>query len=139
MKFIKIIIIVFVLILVCFFAISFLGGYLRSTKFVHQIAIQGSYIDYNCGELCVALKVEAVNDKSFFQIIGLPVYPYKNNENIENFITENLDKNKGLFCLKGYLHKRNKGFLRLFVAGYEGYPMEVTSIEKLLPGQPCKL
>jgi len=112
---------------------------MRSTKYDEKIAIQASYIKYDSGELFVALKVDAVSNSEFSYMIGLPVFPYKENENIEYFIAENLEYSQRLFCLIGNLHKRNNGFLRLFVVGYEGYRMEISSIEKLMPGQDCRI
>jgi len=138
-KSIRIVGLVIVFILLSLFVVSSLGSYLRSTKYDSQIAIQASYLNYYCGELCIALKVETVSNDELSGIIGLPVFPYKDNENIENYIAENLEHNQGLFCLKGNLHKWNRGFLRLFIVGSEGYPMEISSIEKLQPGQDCDI
>ena len=112
---------------------------MRSAKYDEKIAIQASYIKYDSGELFVALKVDAVSNNEFSHMIGLPVFPYKDNENIEYFIAENLENNQGLFCLIGNLHKHNNGFLRLLVVGYEGYRMELSSIDKMQPGQKCSV
>jgi hypothetical protein len=132
MKFVKYSIIVLIVAALGLFALSWGGKQMRSFKYDEPVAIVASYTNYDCGELCVALKVEKVSSDKFTKYIGLPVYPYNASQDIENYVAENLDQGKGRFCLKGFLHKYNKGFMRLFVVGHEGYKIHITSIEKLI-------
>jgi hypothetical protein len=130
-KFVKYFSIVLVIVLIAYVAVELSGRQIRASKYSKPVAIEANYVKLDCGKSCVALEVKTVSGNRYPHIVGLPIYPYSEAQNIEAYILRNVESGQTRFCVKGYLHKFNKGFLRLFVAGGQGYPFEVTAIEVL--------
>ncbi|OZG74185.1 hypothetical protein BTA51_03980 [Hahella sp. CCB-MM4] len=117
--------------------VNVIRPYLLQQKSSTQVTLVARWLsDEDCGEVCVPMVVESVRSTQFEHYIGKTVHPY-GYPDLENFLFSAEKEGKPQFCISGYLHKYQKGVLRWFVVGANGFPLEVTSIVALKPSEAC--